>query len=552
MPEQDPRIGSVLEGRYRILGLLGRGGMGNVYLAEETRLGRRCALKALHPRLAEDRSQVARFLREAQAIARFDHPNIVDIHSFGEDPRGAVFFAMELLQGEDLDARVRGRASRPYTTREACEWAIQIARAVAVVHDAGMIHRDLKGTNIFLARRRDGSEVVKLLDFGIARPEAGSELTSTGVSLGTPTHMSPEQFINGDLDRRSDVYSFGVLLFKLLVGRVPFRGEPIQIAMQHCSAPRPAPSAAVPDGLSNPLLDAIVVRAMAIAPADRFPTMHAVERALLAALEDERTTLVAPGRLPRPAASASMSTAAGASEPAPEAPAGAAAPAPGPAPENASGSTQTLASAAPGRGSQRLRLTGAVGVIALLPLLVALVGSTLSGGSDPDRALAAPTPAPLSPRPPEPRPNPPVEAPETDAEPPAAAPEPTRPELATPPEPEPPASPPPPERKKRSERPATTEKPTSRAAAPPPTSPAPADPLPDPDARMRAGAHACRRTHNAVSGAPVLIEYAVNGEGEVIQALASTETQLSECIVRVVTDTKFPPGGARSKQTVRL
>ncbi len=295
----DPLIGALLDGRFRVLGLLGRGGMGNVYAAEETRLKRRCALKVMHAKIAEDRDNVERFLREAQMIAQLEHPNIVDIHSFGEEPSGLVFFAMEMLTGEDLDARLKARRDRPFSIHEACMWAVQIARAVAVVHDAGLIHRDLKTSNVFLARRRNGAEVVKLLDFGIARPEEGSELTRTGTTLGTPSYMSPEQIRNDPLDRRTDIYSFGVLLFKLLTSRLPFSGEPIHVAYGHCEAPRPLPSTFFPEAGIPSALDAIVVKAMAKRPVDRYQSMHEVEEALLAVLLAEAPDLaaiVAPGR----------------------------------------------------------------------------------------------------------------------------------------------------------------------------------------------------------------------------------------------------------------
>lgn len=186
----DILLGTVLEGRYQLLSVLGRGGMGSVYIAEDIHLHRRCAVKVLHPQFAEDRTNVERFLREAQMIARLQHPNIVDIYAYGEDPSGLVFFAMELLEGEDLYRRLKARDARPYSVHEACLWALQVTRAVGCVHEAGLIHRDLKTPNIFLARKRDGEEVVKLLDFGIARPEEGSELTQTGMLLGTPSSFS--------------------------------------------------------------------------------------------------------------------------------------------------------------------------------------------------------------------------------------------------------------------------------------------------------------------------------------------------------------------------
>ncbi|WAS96598.1 serine/threonine-protein kinase [Nannocystis punicea] len=287
----DPLLGSILEGRYRLMSLLGRGGMGSVYVAEETRLGRRYALKLLKPEFAEDRAQVERFLREAQTIARLEHPNIVDIHSFGEDPSGFVFFTMELLAGEDLESRLTARIERPYSVREVCMWAIQIARAVGVVHQNGLIHRDLKTQNVFLARTRDGGEIVKLLDFGIARPEQGSELTATGLVLGTPKYMSPEQVRNEPLDRRSDIYSFGVLLFKMLTGRSPFGGEALQVAMQHLTSTAPSPSSLAPAAGIPPQLDELVLKAMAKQRDDRHASMEEIEQKLVRLLATEGISL---------------------------------------------------------------------------------------------------------------------------------------------------------------------------------------------------------------------------------------------------------------------
>ncbi|MDC0720913.1 serine/threonine-protein kinase [Nannocystis bainbridge] len=311
----DRLLGTVLEGRYELLSVLGRGGMGSVYIAEDVHLRRRCALKVLHPHFAEERAHVERFLREAQMIARLEHPNIVDIYSFGEDPSGLVFFAMELLQGEDLYTRLKARDTRPYDIHEACLWALQLARAVGCVHDGGLIHRDLKTPNIFLARKRDGEEVVKLLDFGIARPEEGSELTRTGVLLGTPTYMSPEQIQNAALDRRTDIYSFGVLLFRLVTGRFPFTGEMVHIAMAHCQQPPPRPTELAPDAGISPALEAIILRALAKQPADRFQSMPDIEAALTDLLRDEAPELLPVSRATRSSAGTSIRAATSLSAP---------------------------------------------------------------------------------------------------------------------------------------------------------------------------------------------------------------------------------------------
>jgi serine/threonine protein kinase len=286
---QELPAGTVFDGRYTLLQRLGGGGMGHVYLAEEARLERRCALKVLHPEMAKDRDHVERFLREAQLIARLSHPNIVQIYAFGEAEAG-VYFAMELLAGEDLHARVKARRERPYTVMEAVAWAVEIARAVGVVHAAGLIHRDLKASNVFLAWQ-DGQDLVKLLDFGIARPVVGSDLTKTGVSLGTPSYMSPEQILNSPLDARTDIYSFGVVLFKLLTGRTPFIGSHLELAMMHCSVAPSTPSAVAPDAGIPPSLDALVLRMLAKSPGERPASMQEVEQALLAILADHQPTI---------------------------------------------------------------------------------------------------------------------------------------------------------------------------------------------------------------------------------------------------------------------
>ncbi|MFY0533973.1 serine/threonine-protein kinase [Nannocystis pusilla] len=209
---------------------------------------------------------------------------------------------MELLEGEDLESRIAARAARPYTVRDACAWAIGLARAVGVVHEFGLIHRDLKTQNVFLARRRDGEEIIKLLDFGIARPEEGSELTETGVTLGTPSYMSPEQLNAEALDRRSDIYSFGVVLFKLVTGRLPFRGDPVQVGTQHVTAPVPVPSLVAPASGITPELDALILKAMAKKRGERHASMREVERALLAVCEQMEVRKLPGGRAPSPLA----------------------------------------------------------------------------------------------------------------------------------------------------------------------------------------------------------------------------------------------------------
>ncbi|MBZ5711938.1 serine/threonine protein kinase [Nannocystis pusilla] len=548
MPDRDAQvIGTVLENRYRVLSLLGRGGMGDVYVGEDTRLRRRCALKILHARLAEDRTSVERFLREAQMIASLDHPNIVDIYSFGEEPSGLVFFAMELLQGDDLDARLRQRAQRPFSNHDCCLWAIQIARAVGCVHDNGLIHRDLKVSNVFLARKRDGEEICKLLDFGIARAEDSSELTETGITLGTPSYMSPEQVRNANLDRRSDIYSFGVVLFKLLTGRVPFTGEPIQVAMQHCDSPPPAPSSVAPAAGISPALDAIVLKAMAKKPGDRFQTMHEVGQALVELLRSEAPelapvttsgrTLTQPhlgaSAVPSPwlAAAAGPATQPSLDHPRP-------APAPDPGGREAAVTVPALDASTPGGGSKQ---TGATTAFPSPPArstrpLLALAGAgllaaiavfalVLSGGDDPP----PPPPAPAV-----------VDAPKPT---PVVAPPPAEPAPAPAPAPEPAPEPPPAEAEPQ---------PVADEELPPLESEVAAEPAPavkkaavkpavpvDPLKQIERKAKACRKTHDAVGGPKIVIDYAIGLDGKVTRSVPSVNDALGKCLADAVMQTRF-------------
>ncbi|MCY1065502.1 serine/threonine-protein kinase [Nannocystis sp. RBIL2] len=531
VPDRDAQvIGTVLENRYRVLEPLGRGGMGDVYLGEDTRLRRRCALKILHAKLAEDRTSVERFLREAQMIASLDHPHIVDIYSFGEEPSGLVFFAMELLQGEDLDARLRRRAAHPFTPHDACVWAIQIARAVACVHDSGLIHRDLKVSNVFLARRRDGEEICKLLDFGIARAEDSSELTETGVTLGTPSYMSPEQIRNANLDRRSDIYSFGVVLFKLLTGRVPFTGEPIQVAMQHCETTPPAPSSVAPAAGISPALDALVLKAMAKKPGDRFQSMQEIGQALAELLQREAPAL-APVAAARPPYDAQTSV----SQPVPTAPASSGA-------ERvalASAPALALDAATPGQGAQTSPPT-----VAASPqprrsrTLPALAGAGLLAAAAVAFALTRGDAPPSQPQIVAPPPAPPTATPAASPEPPAqtktAPPPPVepQPELEPPPQPEaatsnealPPLEP------EVTPAPAVEKKKIIKAAPP-------ADPL----KQVERKAQKCRKAHGALDGPKIVVDYAVGLDGKVTRSVPSVHDALGKCLAEAVLSTPFEP-----------
>jgi serine/threonine protein kinase len=275
--------GTILDGRYRILGLLGRGGMGHVYAAVHMVLDQQVAIKVLHPRLAEDPRFRARFLQEARAASRIRHPNVVDIKDFGAAPNGSVYLVMEHLRGRDLAMELRHQGALPWA--RARNILVQAASALQAAHAKQIIHRDIKPDNCFLLDDEDEGlcDVVKLVDFGIAKiGDASSKgLTGIGEILGTVSYMSPEQARSEPLDARSDVYSLGAMAYEMLTGLVPFRGSAAfrVIAAHLREQPEPLRSLVrqVPAAV-----DELVLRMLAKAPDDRYASMKAVVQALRA------------------------------------------------------------------------------------------------------------------------------------------------------------------------------------------------------------------------------------------------------------------------------
>src|SRR5512137_1331083 len=218
--------GRVLGDRYRILSRLGQGGMGSVYLAEHVTLGKRMAVKVLRPEYSRDEELVQRFQHEARAASQVGQENIVEVFDFGHTPEGDAYFVMEALDGESL-ARILHRDG-PMPLGRALPIFQQICRALGAAHQRGIIHRDLKPENVFVTRREDGSDFVKVLDFGIsksARSSDGKRVTRAGSIIGTPEYMSPEQASATGVDHRSAVNALGVLAYEMLTGRLPFQGE---------------------------------------------------------------------------------------------------------------------------------------------------------------------------------------------------------------------------------------------------------------------------------------------------------------------------------------
>ena len=285
--EPDPLIGETLGGLYRIVALLGEGGMGRVYEAVHQHLGKRFAIKVLSEGRADKPGAPERFLREARSATQIEHEHIVEVVNFDTDDQGRVFIVMELLQGESLAERLtRG----PLPIDEAVELSAQTASALQAAHDAGIVHRDLKPENIFITQRR-GRDFVKVLDFGISKIKDADHpdvrLTATDQILGTPLYISPE-LAKGETetDHRADIYALGVITYEMLTGVPPFSGKNhFQLLWHHGNTPPELPSARDP-ALSIPsALDAAVMKALEKNPDDRYAQMEELREALEEAVE---------------------------------------------------------------------------------------------------------------------------------------------------------------------------------------------------------------------------------------------------------------------------
>ena len=224
-------VGSIIAERYHVIRKLGEGGMGQVYLAEHVKMGRKSAVKVMNPGMVNDADAISRFNREASNASRINHPNVAGIYDFGETSDGLIYLAMEYIEGESLTALVDRTGALP--ALRAADITRQAAEGLATAHDMGIVHRDLKPDNIMIAKNRDGSDCVKVVDFGIAKA-ANSEaqkVTRTGMVVGTPEYMSPEQLAGDKLDGRSDVYSLALVAFHMLTGLLPFPSETVQESM---------------------------------------------------------------------------------------------------------------------------------------------------------------------------------------------------------------------------------------------------------------------------------------------------------------------------------
>ena len=221
--ERDPLLGQVFAERFRVARLIGKGGMGAVYEAHQLSMGRAVALKVMLSNIT-DVDAVRRFYREARASSRLEHPNTIRVFDYGTDESGRQFIAMELLTGEPLSAVLR--REKTITPDRVVSIATQVAKSLGEAHAAGLVHRDLKPDNIYLCELYGEQDFVKVLDLGIARftcqDEVTSALTKAGMTVGTCDYMSPEQVMAAELDGRSDLFALGLIMYRCLVGRLPF------------------------------------------------------------------------------------------------------------------------------------------------------------------------------------------------------------------------------------------------------------------------------------------------------------------------------------------
>ena len=287
-------IGTMV-GEYEVTGWIGEGGMGAVLAGVQPLIGKKVAIKILKTPFLSNPESMRRFVDEARAVNEIGHPNIVDIFSFGQFEDGTLFFVMEHLEGETF-TEVLGRGALSYDT---ARWVLaDVLDALEAAHAKGIVHRDLKPDNIFLIRKNPGKQYVKLLDFGVAKfTEEGlhSVSTTTGLPLGTPIYMSPEQCNGARVDPRSDLYSLGVLMYQMFTGRLPFDGTFMQVLTAHFLEEPIPPSrfAAIPRDL-----EALILQCLQKDPARRPQSAAALKAALLPLLEELGRTQKAPTPLP--------------------------------------------------------------------------------------------------------------------------------------------------------------------------------------------------------------------------------------------------------------
>jgi hypothetical protein len=284
-PPGSDLVGSILADRYHVIRRIGEGGMGQVYLAEHVKMKRKSAVKVLHQGMVHDPDAISRFNREASNASQIQHPNVAAIYDFGETSEGLIYLAMEFVDGESLTKIIERHGA--LTAARAADIGQQVSSALEAAHDMGIIHRDLKPDNIMITRGRNGEDVAKVVDFGIAKAMEGDDqkVTKTGLAIGTPEYMSPEQLGGDQLDSRTDIYSLGLVTFNMLTGQLPFPSVVSREALIMRLTEKPRTLAEIKNDVQWPAeLQTVMDKALANHPADRYQHVSQFGRELVTAV----------------------------------------------------------------------------------------------------------------------------------------------------------------------------------------------------------------------------------------------------------------------------
>ncbi len=284
-PPGSDLVGSVVADRYLILKRIGEGGMGQVYLAEHVKMKRKSAVKVMHQGMVHDQDAIQRFNREASNASSIQHPNVAAIYDFGETADGLIYLAMEFVDGEPLTKIIERQGALPAV--RAAEITRQTSEALEAAHEMGIVHRDLKPDNIMVARGRAGEDVVKVVDFGIAKAMSNDEqkVTKTGLAIGTPEYMSPEQLGGDQLDSRTDIYSLGLVAFNMFTGQLPFPAVTSREALIMRLTEKPRTLAEItPDVQWPEEMQWVMDRALSNHPGERYQHVNQFGRDLVKAV----------------------------------------------------------------------------------------------------------------------------------------------------------------------------------------------------------------------------------------------------------------------------